>query len=318
MFVSIINTYNRIIRKIKLLFHVSNKIQKSWDSTVYYVKGLWFNFDEHHIFIFSGGLAFSLFICIIPFILILFWILGNILDSASVEIQINTLIDTVIPYDMYADFIKSVLYKRINEVIAYKNVAGFFGIVGLMFAASGFSSSIRTILNAIFGRFDDVNFFLGKLRDFALILVTVIILLVSTIMLPLIDVLRQISGYVIELKFLQSAIFQTFFTTAFSFVIVTAIFSILYNFVPVIKIRKRAVVFGAAWAGFLWEAAKHAFGYYLYNFATYGKIYGAYALVIVVAFWIYYSCMVFIIGAEMGKLFHDRLQKRLLEKQSTP
>jgi len=299
------------MRRLKLLYGSSKPVKDFWDRIVYYSKGLWFNFDDHHIFIFAGGLAFSLFICIIPFVLILFWLLGILLDSASVQIQINTLIDTVIPYEMYSDYIKEILGKRIADVIQYKNVAGFFGLVGLMFAASGFSSSIRTILNTVFGRRIDINFFLGKLRDFGLIIVTVLVFLVSTILLPLIDLLRKFSEYVVELKFLQSAIFQTFFTTAFSFIIVTAIFAVLYRFVPVVKIRKRAVFFGAIWAGILWESAKHIFGYYLYHFATYGKIYGAYALIIVVAFWIYYSSMVFIIGAEMGKLFHDRVEEEL-------
>jgi membrane protein len=306
------------MHRLKLLYWISKPVKTFWDRISYYTKGLWFNFDDHHIFIFAGGLAFSLFICIIPFVLILFWLLGILLDSASVQIQINTLIDTVIPYEMYSDYIKEILTKRIAEVIQYKNVAGFFGLVGLMFAASGFSSSIRTILNTVFGRRVDINFFLGKLRDFALIIMTVLVFLVSTVLLPLIEVLRKFSEYVVELKFLQYPIFQTFFTTAFSFIIVTAIFGVLYRYVPVVKIRRRAVFVGAVWAGVLWEGAKHIFGYYLYHFATYGKVYGAYALVIVVAFWIYYSSMVFIIGAEMGKLYHDRIEAEIkLKEQNT-
>jgi membrane protein len=310
--------YRLLMHRLKLLYWISKPVKTFWDRISYYTKGLWFNFDDHHIFIFAGGLAFSLFICIIPFVLILFWLLGILLDSASVQIQINTLIDTVIPYEMYSDYIKEILTKRIAEVIQYKNVAGFFGLVGLMFAASGFSSSIRTILNTVFGRRVDINFFLGKLRDFALIIMTVLVFLVSTVLLPLIEVLRKFSEYVVELKFLQYPIFQTFFTTAFSFIIVTAIFGVLYRYVPVVKIRRRAVFVGAVWAGVLWEGAKHIFGYYLYHFATYGKVYGAYALVIVVAFWIYYSSMVFIIGAEMGKLYHDRIEAEIkLKEQNT-
>jgi membrane protein len=306
------------MHRLKLLYVISKPVKIFWDRISYYTKGLWYNFDDHHIFIFAGGLAFSIFICIIPFVLILFWLLGILLDSASVQIQINTLIDTVIPYETYSDYIKEILTKRIAEVIQYKNVAGIFGLVGLMITASGFSSSIRTILNTVFGRRIDINFFLGKLRDFALIIVTVLVFLVSTVLLPLIDLLRKFSEYIVELKFLESSIFHQFFTTAFSFIIVTAVFAVLYRYVPVVKIRKRAVFFGAVWAGVLWEGAKHVFGYYLYHFATYGKVYGAYALVIVVAFWIYYSSMVFIMGAEMGKLYHDRIEEELRLKEKNP
>ena len=68
---------------------------------------------------------------------------------------------------------------------------------------------------------------------------------------------------------------------------------------------------GAIWAALLWEAAKQLFGYYIRHFPTLGIIYGAYMLVVVVAFWLYYSAVVFIIGAEIGKLFDQRLQASL-------
>jgi membrane protein len=85
------------------------------------------------------------------------------------------------------------------------------------------------------------------------------------------------------------------------------VFSLLYHWVPIIKIKKRAVVVGAIWAAILWELAKEVFGYYLYHFATYGKVYGAYALIVVIAFWLYYSATVFVFGAVIAKLYHNRL-----------
>ena len=67
---------------------------------------------------------------------------------------------------------------------------------------------------------------------------------------------------------------------------------------------------GAFWAALLWEIAKQVFGFYLHNFSGLGKIYGAYALIVVVAFWVYYSSIVFIVGAEIARLYADRLYSR--------
>jgi uncharacterized BrkB/YihY/UPF0761 family membrane protein len=89
----------------------------------------------------------------------------------------------------------------------------------------------------------------------------------------------------------------------------------MYRFVPTLKIRKRSVVVGAIWASLFWEAAKQGFGYYLNNFANFGKIYGTYALIVVVAFWIYYSSIVFILGGEIGKLFNERLEERIASNE---
>ncbi len=65
----------------------------------------------------------------------------------------------------------------------------------------------------------------------------------------------------------------------------------------------------------LWVTAKVLFGIYLSTFKTFSRIYGAYALGVVVAFWIYYTSAVFIIGAEIGKLFDERISLRLKEQE---
>ncbi|MBI5727270.1 MAG: YihY/virulence factor BrkB family protein [Ignavibacteriales bacterium] len=288
-----------------LKFNIIFSPKKIYNTLRYYFGSLYYLMDDHHIFLFSGGLAFSIFICIIPFILILFWILGNFLDPFTIKVQIATILSTAIPYEQYVGEVKDILFQRISEMIVYKDLAGYIGLGGLMFAASGFSSSIRTILNTVFANKDDVSVIRGKMRDFALIFITVIFLLATTFLFPVLDALRGASEFVMELKFLKYGIFQEMFTTGISFVLLTVFFSILYRFVPTQKIRKRSGLVGALWAAGLWEGMKLLFGYYISNIATFGQIYGAYAFIVVIAFWIYYSSIVFILGAEIGKLFND-------------
>ena len=74
---------------------------------------------------------------------------------------------------------------------------------------------------------------------------------------------------------------------------------------------------GALWSSLLWVGMKVLFGYYLANFQTWGKIYGTYALLIVIAFWIYYTAAVFIIGAEIAKLFDERLKESIAQKKAS-
>jgi len=249
-----------------------------------------------------------LFLCIIPFILIIFAVLGSILASNNIQYQINLLVDTIIPYYEYSEFVKKIIFTRINEVIEYKTIAGIVGGFGLFFAASGLFSSMRTILNQVFGVTKNVNLLLGKLRDFALVVMVILIFFLTTICAPIIDVLGQSAGQFKELEFFKAPVFQHFFLSLLSFTIIFFVFSVLYITVPLKKLRKSSIAVSAFWAALLWETAKQLFGYYLYHFSSFGKIYGTYALVVVVAFWIYFSSVVFIIGAEIGKLFQERLE----------
>jgi len=235
----------------------------------------------------------------------------------EVELQINTLIDTVIPYATYANFVKDIIFQRVEEVVEYRNVAGWVGIIGLFFAASGFASSLRTVLNKINGTDIDINLFLGKLRDFLVIIIIVLVFLVLILTLPMLDFLISLAQSTPYLQVFNKPIFHGIFTSSFSFFIMFLIFTVLYKFMPTKKIRKRSVLLGAAWASIFWVTAKILFGMYLSNFTTFSRIYGAYALGIVVAFWIYYTAAVFILGAEIGKLFDERLNERIQKRLKT-
>lgn len=273
--------------------------------------GLYFRTDEHHVFLLAGGLAFSLFVCAIPFVLILFSVLGSILDSTYMQYQVNTLIDAVIPYSKYADFVKKIIFTRIDEVIQYKALAGIIGGFGLLFAASGLFSSMRTILNKVFGVEIDVNLLLGKLRDFALIVIFILVFFITTISMPIIELIRQAaeSSNILSNIF-SSGILEQFLFSILSLIVIFVSFSFLYIAVPIKKMGKKPTLWGAFWAAVLWEGAKLLFGYYLHHFSSLGEIYGTYTLIVVVAFWVYYSSVVFIIGAEIARLTADRLYAR--------
>ncbi len=280
--------------------------KKFKDFIKHYIGGLINRIDEHHVFLLAGGLAFSLFVCIIPFFLIMFYVLGNILNSQSVQQQVIAAINTMIPYAKYADFVNEIIFKRIDEVIKYKNIAGIIGGFGLLFAASGLFSSMRTILNRVFGVETNVHFILGKLRDFALVLMVILIFFITTLLTPILDLITQAAQQIEGLSFFKVPIFEHFLLSVISLVLIFIVFLILYSAVPVRKLGKSSTLISAAWAAVLWEIAKQGFGFYIHHFTTLGRIYGAYALVVVVAFWIYYSSIVFIIGAEIGKLYSER------------
>jgi membrane protein len=279
----------------------------------HYFGGLYTRIDDHHVFLNASGLTFELFLCIIPFMLIIFAVLGSILSSNNIQYQINLLIDNIIPYYEYSEFVKKIIFTRINEVIEYQTIAGIIGVFGLFFAASGLFSSMRTILNQVFGVTKSVNMLLGKLRDFALVVMVILIFFLTTVFAPIIDLLGQSAGQFEVLSFFKAPIFQHFFLSLLSFTIIFFVFSVLYFTVPAKKLRKRSTFVSAFWAATFWEIAKQLFGYYLYHFSSFGKIYGTYALVVVVAFWIYFSSVVFIVGAEIGKLFQERLESAAIK-----
>lgn len=280
--------------------------QRITASLVYYAKGLYQRIGQDHLLLLSGGLTFSVFVCIIPFILILFSILGTVLETSSFEEQINVFIDRMIPYQIYAATVKEVIHSRIEEFIAHKEVAGYIGIFGLLFAASGLFSSMRTILNTIYRVREDKSIVVEKFRDLMMVLAVLTFFLLSTQLLPAVEIVKDASTKVEFLRFFRMTAIQRFLVSAFSFLIVLTLLYVLYTFIPYERVGKRVAAVSALSGAVLWEIAKQLFGYYITQVGTLGRVYGSYVLIVVIAFWIYYSSLVFIVGAEIGELYRER------------
>ncbi len=296
-------TVKKLLKKMRNL-----RCQESCrDFLRHYLGGLYYRIDEHHVFLLAGGLAFSMFVSIIPLVLIVFSVLGSILERPSIAEEINTFIERMIPYQDYAQPVKDLVFSRVEEFRQYKNVAGVIGIVGLLFASSTLFSSMRTILDKIFRIRDDVSILVGKLRDFGLILLVLVYFMISTTVLSLWEVTKELADKAELLQSLRFGSLEDFAMGTVSFVIIFMAFLIIYFAVPYTRPPKRAVFVSALSATILWELAKQLFGFYITHFVMLKRIYGAYALMIVVVFWVYYTSVVFVIGAEIGQLFRERL-----------
>jgi hypothetical protein len=111
-----------------LTFHLQ-KLNTRIKETLFkhYIPGLYNRIGDHHILMLGGALAFSFFICIIPMILIIFSIIGNIFAFTTLENKFNLFADKIIPYKEYADFVKKFIINRVEEFEIYRNIAGYLG-----------------------------------------------------------------------------------------------------------------------------------------------------------------------------------------------
>lgn len=272
----------------------------------WYGRGLYKRLDKSHAFLSAGGLSFSLFVCLLPMILIIFSILGRILEIPNIRQQIDLFINTAIPYPQASAMVKKIVFDRITEFRLFSSKAGYFGSIGLFLAASGLFSSMRTILNNIFQVSESKHFLIGKLRDFGMILLVIIFFLLSNFLMPLLEIIKDSIGRIDFLAPIDIGFFEKQLISLLAFLIMFAIFYVLYNFITYEKIPRGVIALSAIWAAGLWEIAKQLFGFYLTNFASFKRIYGTYIFIIIIAFWMYYSSLIFIIAAHIGQLFRER------------
>jgi membrane protein len=85
----------------------------------------------------------------------------------------------------------------------------------------------------------------------------------------------------------------------FSFILVLAIFLLIYKFMPNTKTYWKYIWPGAVLGALLFEVAKNLFIFYLER-STYQNIYGSVTPVIVLLLWAYVSSLILLAGAELS------------------
>lgn len=297
----------RILRFLSKTFS-PQQIRKVIDFFSYYVGGIFRKIEDDHIFLAAAGIAFSLMLSFIPFLLVLLAILGNIISPEALLKQISELIDTTLPYPEHAEYVKEFFRKRLPSVFSYKDAAAYIGVFGLMFTSTWLFSSLRSILNHIFEVKKKKSAWYGLFKDFGMILLIMLILTLSTVVFP---TLRIIIDYAMESPFFKEFHLNaliSFLLSLSSFFILFALFYLFYYAIPYERIGNKVIFISALWTTILWASMKYVFGYYVNYFLKAENLYGAFLLFIVILFWIFYSSILFLIGAEIGMLYKKRNQ----------
>ncbi len=94
----------------------------------------------------------------------------------------------------------------------------------------------------------------------------------------------------------------TILNFVFSFVLMTAMFAMLYKFMPRVTIHWRDVWAGAAVTALLFTIGKILIGIYIGKSAI-SSGFGAAGSLVVVLVWVYYSAQIFLLGAEFTRVY---------------
>jgi membrane protein len=268
----------------------------------HFAGGLWRRIDEHHILLAASGLSFSIVVCIIPFLLVVFSVTGTLLARPTIAGEIDSMISRFIPSPEYANQVRTFVANRVEEFWVHRQLAGWVGSLGLLFAASGLFSSMRTVLDTVFEIPGKRSAIISKLHDIGLVFMVMIFFLLSTIILPVLKLIVRQAQTSPVLQVFNLGLIETIVVTAVSFLVVWFGFYMIYIAVPHRRPRHWVLVVSSITAALLWQAAQSVFGYYIRHFVNFKQIYGAYSFLLVAALWLYYTSVIFILGAEVGRL----------------
>ncbi len=259
----------------------------------------------------SSGISFNMLICVIPFTLILLTILGIYLDSATVQGRLINYLNSIVPLPgQYKERFIFELTDKTKELTSNTFLTGALGLAGLFWTVSGLFSVMREVLRKVYRINSELNYFIGKLRDFILVILSVVLFLLSMAVTSSVQVFEEYSQGIFG-QLITLTLFEKFIPMVVGFIISFCLFYVLYALVPHWKFNKRVILYSTFAASFFFEALKFLFSIYILKIANYGRIYGTYATIVISIFYIYYLSVIFVVGAELGEIYYERNKLKL-------
>jgi membrane protein len=274
--------------------------------TAFYAKNLWHKASHDQIFFLSSGITFNVLVTIVPLLLLSISILGMLVESSgAARDQVLAFIQRAMP--LAGNQADSLLSSLVED----RGLFGLIGSVGLIWAATRLFGSLRTVLEVVFEipPEDRLGIVEGKIHDVRMVII-VGTLFVATISLT--TGLQWVEDY--GIPFLGLEAYDLSRVTAFgsmlmAFSITYLMFYFVYRYVPDRWIPRTDAAIAALFSSLLFELAKQVFIAYLSNFGRLMQFYGSFTNLVVVAFWVYYSSIVFMLGGELARIVQVHRRK---------
>jgi membrane protein len=251
-------------------------------------------FYDHDGFFLAAGLSFYVVVCIVPFLLL---VIAGSAFLISNEMEVLERLGMLLPV-YHAE-----MEAALRAVIAARGVTSLVGTLILLFFTSQLFAATRLVLNRVFqhkGR----GLIHGMLFDLGMILSLTVVFLLSVVVTAVFAWIRGKAllvgeGPLVPLAFQWAGLLLTV-------VLDTALFVMIYRFVPNRRIRWSSVIVGGLATAALWEIAKQTFRWYIEGIGVYSAVYGGLGVTIALMMWVYYSAIVFILGAALIRGLEER------------
>ena len=275
-----------------------------WNSIKYYASGIYNYVDEDHCFLLAAGIAFNVLYCILPLLLVVFYFFSAALTGEKAIESVVNYITVSFPVPVYEADLRAWLTKELATLGHESNIVGLIGGISLFFLGSILFSTLRTSLNAVLNMTPKANLIYQKLLDFLLMIVILVLLLFSSFLSPIINLLQHLGTTILPgwLAYILDTAVPWFVSLGISILL----YVVLFRMLPHERLSRKMIFVSATTTVVLTEAMRLLFVYYMGHLSSIGTLYGTYAFVVGISLWVYYASLAFLIGAEVGWLYKER------------
>jgi len=276
------------------------------------------------VFFSASAITFNLFICAIPFILLMISIIGYILSFDAAFNEILRYGRELFPSFTYESrsgdiFRRAVtLGTLLNPLIGARRIFGIIGTIILVFFSQGFFHTLKHVVFDIFEIEDRrhpilemvYNFFTfglvgGVFLFFSLAISLVSLVSIDQFSLPYVDMVVKLTWIYDLLNLLIPILFTLI------------LFYIIFRFISEKRMRPKVALLAASVYTLLFEVAKLGVGYYLqYAMGSYRYFYQGYTILVIIGVWAFYSAALFVFTTIIARSYQETFLERKKELEN--
>ncbi len=273
------------------------------------------NFGDHDGELSTCALAFFLLISFIPLSLVIIALMSFFYKSDALAAFYAAQLKSQLPaidIDRFVSVIDTIIYK--------KRYLAFIWLPFLFWWGSFIFDIIERGLEKAFRIGESRRYWKAKVRHFIIIVLMAFSILAITLFSNFIAILKNtglallVESNLNEVGIVNSVVsaiedIPLILSSITTLLMNTALVFIIYRFIPPKKLTNMSLFKGALFASFSYEVVKSLFSYYIREINDYTSIFGSLNTIVILMIWIWYTCFLFIIGAEMAWVFYEKSEE---------
>ncbi|HET6595145.1 MAG TPA: YihY/virulence factor BrkB family protein [Anaerolineales bacterium] len=240
----------------------------------------------------SAGLAYYTFFSIFPLMLVFVAGGSYFLDSHQVFSTVTQFIQQALPIS------RQVINENIEDILEQRGTAGIISLLILLWSASGMFTNLAYNINLAWPRATRRNFLQNRLVGLWMIVGLIGLIILSLLLswltgrLPFMNLDSTSPADLVALRIISAV---------GSWLMIFLAFLTLYHWIPTLRVRWSATLWGALIASLAWKAVTTGFSWYLgSSFGQYQLVYGSLGAIVAFLFLIYIISLITLFGAHLS------------------
>ncbi len=260
------------------------------------------------LFFLAGAITFNALVAVVPLVILAAGISGFLVGDRLGRVSPDV-VEVVLGYlpAGSAAGLRGTVDRFLEGLVADRAGLSVIGAVVLAWISTRLVGTLRVVLREVFDVEEERGIVRGKLFDFKVVILGASLILLNFGVTVGVRALEALGALFFAADGTATRLLGEIVGRGLAFASAWILFLLLYRFVPARRPDFRTAVAGATFAAVGFELLKEVFAWYVTSVADYSNAYGGLAAGAVLFFWIYYSSIVFVLGAIVARTYEVRI-----------